>query len=693
MWFSILLLVGLDALPAAAALGARQQAILSPSLIESFATATADTLYDALISLASDQQVPSQIASSSVRLASRHTQVGNFLRAAAAGDQDHLTAALSRLPAGSATIVRRFWITNAVQIRADRAALLALAERSDVQRITEDFPVELFQPVSIADAVATATGAQANLQTVGVRALWAKGLTGQGRLVASIDTGVESAHPALHDRWRGVHGDTAASLFDPLGSTVPIDNNGHGTHVMGIMVGRDGADTIGLAPDAEWINASVVDRGRSLSATFADILAALQWVADPDGDPATTNDVPDVVCNSWGVSQTIINPCDDIFFDAIDHVESMGVVCVFAAGNEGPFSMSIRNPADRATSPTASFSVGAVDATSADLPIPGFSSRGPSACDGHSIKPELAAPGVSIRSSYKGQTYKQISGTSMAAPHVAAGVALLRQYNPDLTPEEIKTALISTARDIDTPGEDNASGHGMLDLEAALAAVAGNAPRPRIKVAATSLDPDGDGILSVGETVPFLIALSVSEANAPDVIGVLASLTPGVVVATDSAYYGTIPAGQTVENRGAPFVVSVTQAMRAGDSARFVLTLSGDALLSDWADTIIVPCALSAQTLTPRDFQLGQNYPNPFNAATTIPLSIVSSTSSVRLDIIDILGRHVRVLVDEAIPAGQHTFSWDATDDHGHTVASGIYFSRLSTASHAGEIRQMVLLK
>jgi subtilisin family serine protease len=940
-----------------AVLSARQQSVIAPDLLDRLAVDAGGATFDVLVRFETSDR-PSirvnSLAASAGSLRDRYQRVSAHLRMAAA-----------TIPTitGNATVVRRFWIANLALVRLDRDALLALAERDDVTMIAPDATIELLQPVSIADAVVTSAGAAPNLPAIGARTLWARGLTGKGRLVASIDTGVEGIHPALSDRWRGLQGDTAASWFDPLNGPAPMDNNGHGTHVMGIMVGRAGADTIGVAPDAEWISAAVVDRGRSLSATFSDILAALEWVVDPDGNPATMHDVPDVVCNSWGVSQQIINPCNTMFFEAIDNAEAMGVVCIFAAGNEGPNAMTIRNPADRATSPTASFSVGAVDANLATFDVAGFSSRGPSACDGSAKKPEIVAPGVAIRSAYKGQTYRLINGTSMAAPHVAAAVALLRQYNSELTPEEIKTALLTTARDIGPAGEDNASGYGLLDLEAALASL----PSPYYPVVTTgpvALDPAGDGVPALGETVELIVPVHANAADARNVTLNLASLCNTAQVLAGSAYLGTVPAGGSVDNASSPFVIAVSPQSVAGDTAWFEVSTSGEPLLSWWRDTIGVmvglpegavvtsasagvsaltvsnlghlglgagsvlnaggegwrtgmiaadllyeaslfassgdggwadasrqpdgtlrfdfaPLSASAfddshaampvgitvrqlapvfhaagdqdavtlawvihnrddvtipgfqlgwvfdldlpsvgiidervgfdassggffhqapagefvagvaplsgafgglrffenngvktgltdwqkraalsgaaaaplasgdflavastaavdlppgdsiviaialigaptagafsaaardaylrwaqmsdagddqgGTVIPADFRLDQNYPNPFNAGTTIPVAIAGDGArAVRLEIIDLLGRRVRTLVDETMPPGQYPVFWNGCDDHGRALASGVYFSRLVIEGRASQARAMVLLK
>jgi len=128
------------------------------------------------------------------------------------------------------------------------------------------------------------------------------------------------------------------------------------------MVGAVDGDTIGVAPGAEWISAGVIDQpGRSLSMTISDIIEAFQWALDPDGDPTTTDDVPDVILNSWGIPKGLFQPCDDTFYDVVDAVEAAGIVTIFACGNEGPDPMSLRLPADRASTPLNSFTVGAVD--------------------------------------------------------------------------------------------------------------------------------------------------------------------------------------------------------------------------------------------------------------------------------------------------------------------------------------------
>lgn len=574
----------------------QMDAKLDDGLLRTVMSASADTVYDVLVSTGSNSADAKRMATSAPTLKQRYAGVYDALHAKAAHDQTALVSDLSKMAAAAGPrLVKRYWLADLVRVQTDRNGLEALAARDDVVRIEPNFRVELIEPVALSTDGdhADVTSAEASLDAIGARTTWAQGYTGKGRLVASIDTGVEGIHPALHDRWRGIHGDTAAAWFDPHGGDAPIDSNGHGTHVMGIMVGVGTKDTIGLAPGAEWITAGVIDRGSSLPTTISDILDAFQWVVDPDGDPTTTSDVPDVVCNSWGISQQVTPACDAIFFDAIENVEALGIVCVFAAGNEGPNSMTIRNPADHAGTATNTFSVGAADATLPGYPIPSFSSRGPSACDGASIKPEIVAPGVAVYSSFKGQTYRTMNGTSMAAPYVAGAVAILRQYNPELTPEEIKQVLLATARDIGDPGEDNESGKGLLNLPAAIAAVQPGNP-PHVTVTNVLGDAAGDAVIAPGESASLTITLNGSATDAHALTADLVSLNPAVTVTVGTAYYGDLPAGASVDNAGAPFEINVPASVAVGDSLRFEIALSGDPALAGWTDTLSLVCGLPA---------------------------------------------------------------------------------------------------
>jgi hypothetical protein len=188
---------------------------------------------------------------------------------------------------------------------------------------------------------------------------------------------------------------------------------------------------------------------------------------DPDGDPETNWDVPDVCSNSWRlVTSHGYPPCDETFWTYLDACEAAGIVILFSAGNEGSAPETIGRPPDRATDEYNCFSVGAVDAEDPGWEIAGFSSRGPSYCTPggeEAIKPEISAPGVSVRSSIPGGSYGPKSGTSMASPHINGVVALMRQAAPNMSVNHIKQILFDTAIDLGEEGEDNDYGWGMVD--------------------------------------------------------------------------------------------------------------------------------------------------------------------------------------------------------------------------------------
>lgn len=467
----------------------------------------------------------------------------------------------------SAHPVRAFWIVPAFAARIPVALIDSVSRLEGVTEIVSDVALLLESPKEISPAPSLSTSVSTELQMLSVPQLWSRGLTGAGRLVCSFDTGVEWDHPALEGNWRGNHASLSECWFSNIApDSLPRDVSGHGTHTMGIMVGSNQGDTIGVAFDAEWITAGVIDQGGSLSSTISDILAAFEWVLNPDGDTSTTDDVPDVILNSWGIPRGLFSPCGGTFWGAIDNVEAAGIVTIFSAGNEGPDGASMRSPSDRASTPINSFAVGAVDD---DGIIAGFSSRGPSTCNG-AIKPEIVAPGVTVRSSFKGGIYTYMSGTSMAAPYIAGLAVLGRQYNPDVTVAEIKYALIQAATDLGPQGEDNAYGHGLPDAEEFL----GLLPIPLTSdFRVTGYEVSDDGVAVPGEETGLAVFLTHPDAGATTVLGTIAAVGGGVEVIEDQSTFLFAPGQDTVRNF-TPFVIQVDSQSYHGQTASMRLYLT-----------------------------------------------------------------------------------------------------------------------
>jgi len=412
----------------------------------------------------------------------RHEAVLAELQAAADRSQgpvvDHLRAGQA---GGEIRGFTTHWLINAIVVVGTVDAIRELAQREDVEVVEPDLVAELIEPVQ-GDKDGPPGGLRAIGMAPGIAAVQAPrvwrelGIDGTGVVVGIIDTGVDGTHPALASRWRGLFAAPSACWLDNAGQgtpNFPVDNHYHGTHVMGTVTGQAPGDTIGVAPGALWIAANTINQGVGTEFNN-DILQALAWLADPDGNPQTVDDVPCVVQNSWGVYEGLGYPdCYSFWWTAIDNCEAAGVVLTWSAGNEGPSSGSLRSPADRASSPYNAFSVGSTQRY-APYEISDFSSRGPSGCGGqYAMKPEVCAPGSTIYSAQPGGGYQNLSGTSMAGPHVAGVVALMYAANPNLDPETVKQTLMDTAVDLGASGEDNTYGHGFINAYEAVLAVMG----------------------------------------------------------------------------------------------------------------------------------------------------------------------------------------------------------------------------
>ncbi len=504
-----------------------------------------------------------------------HTMTLSALRNKAESTQTELITYLNQKTLdGGVKQFETFWITNAILVTAKREVIQSIATRPEVEVIEENYPVSLVDPVSVEKAAGGAAERERCFSAIGAREAWNMGYTGKGRLVCNFDTGVDGHHPALSSNWRGNNGGSlSACWYDPLVSDYPKDDKGHGSHTMGIMAGISDSDTIGVAFGAQWIAAAVIDRGKSISETIADILSAFQWAVDPDGDPNTLDDVPDVINNSWGIPPGYNSACDETFWNTIDNVENAGVVVIFAAGNEGPNPSTLRTPADRISSPTNSFSVGAVDAQSFGYPVANFSSRGPSACDNLTIKPEVTAPGMKIYSCYKNGEYRLMSGTSMAAPFVSGAVAILRQYNPDATAAQIKQALLESCTDLGPAGEDNSYGRGIINIKRALE-ILPQSNQPHLYL--TEFHTDGGKAPQPGDLVNLVVSLKNSGNLVSAVYGKLSTSDSLVEVTTDSISLGSINSGEEVSNTGFPFRVKFDHNMPSGRRVNFVLRVTGN---------------------------------------------------------------------------------------------------------------------
>lgn len=319
-----------------------------------------------------------------------------------------------------------FISTNSLYVeRGDRVTALALADLPQVSAITAPRSYQIVPPIIDDSAAARAlAGTLAwGLQDTEANQFWPLYGEGGGIVVATIDSGVQWNHPALDQAYRcGTNPADPTCWHDPsniCGAAGACDNNGHGTHVTGTMVGDNDpflTYQVGMAPASQWIACKGCE---SNSCSDFALNACADWILAPGGDP---NKRPHVVNNSWGGG-----PGETWFSSKVDAWRAAGIFPTFAAGNAGPNCDTLGSPGDYQTS----FASAAHDSTGT---IASFSSRGPSRFgDSPHTKPNISAPGVNICSALPGNSWScGYSGTSMASPHTAGAVALLWSCNPAL---------------------------------------------------------------------------------------------------------------------------------------------------------------------------------------------------------------------------------------------------------------------
>lgn len=272
------------------------------------------------------------------------------------------------------------------------------------------------------------------------------GVKGEGVVVGIIDSGIDYLHPAL--------GGGIGPSFKVIGGydfvnqdSDPMDDHGHGTHVAGI-VGADGPEIQGVAPKVKLFGLKVL--GSNGRGSQSNIIAAIERTVDPNQD-GDMSDKLDIVNMSLG---SYYGDSDDAGCSAVDNATFLGVTFVIAAGNDGNAEIiqgkennyyftgleSIGSPG----SARSAITVGAIDSVNK---MAYFSSKGPTRLY-YDIKPDVSAPGVNINSLAIENSYSIKSGTSMASPMVAGVAALMKSKNKNLTPEQIKSAIVNSSVDM-----------------------------------------------------------------------------------------------------------------------------------------------------------------------------------------------------------------------------------------------------
>lgn len=395
----------------------------------------------------------------------RLNTVASTLQAHAAESQKEVLALLTK----EGVKFHSLWSSNKVIIpNADAAIVEKLAALAGIAEIHEEHIVQLNDPISFKPVTRDAVSplAEQGVELIQAHLVWSQlGNDGTGAHVSNIDTGVRGTHETLRDNFFGNYG-----WFDPgFGTLIPDDRAGHGTHTMGTIAGKMG---FGVAPGAKW---SACRGCASNSCSQSDLERCAQFIACPtlaDGSAQDCTKAPQVVSNSWGGGQgnAWYNPSIQLWRTA-------GIIPVFSNGNSGPSCGSANSPADSVTG------VIAVGASTFTDSLASFSSVGPSVTG--LVKPDIAAPGQDIRSAYHtgDQAYTSMSGTSMAAPHVAGVVGLLAAENRNLAYSDVEKFLyqntdrniVQTGRNCggisETTFPNNAFGWGRLNAFKAVQAL------------------------------------------------------------------------------------------------------------------------------------------------------------------------------------------------------------------------------
>lgn len=369
---------------------------------------------------------------------------------------------------------RPYWIVNMIQASLTPRQIEALAAREEVAKIESNRNYALKQPVengplpdpssatqSDGSAPAAPQAIEWGVNKVRAPLVWAAGFTGQDVVIAGQDTGIRWTHAAIKAKyrgWNGVSADHNYNWHDSIhvagsscgaDSPVPCDDNGHGSHTIGTMVGDDGgSNQVGVAPGAKWIGCRNMNAGDGTPARYNECAQWLLAPTDLNGANPNPDLAPDVISNSWGCPASEGCTAGTEIKEAIENLVAGGIVFVTAAGNGGSACGGIIDPP---AIYDASFTIGSM--TSGDA-MSGFSLRGPG-LGSSSVKPDVIAPGSSVRSISNGSdtSYMTISGTSMATPHVAGVVALLMSANPALKGDPARVAQI--LRDTAVPINDS----------------------------------------------------------------------------------------------------------------------------------------------------------------------------------------------------------------------------------------------
>ncbi|RKO93759.1 peptidase S8/S53 domain-containing protein [Blyttiomyces helicus] len=399
------------------------------------------------------------------------------------------------------TFLQSFSVSNTLVVDLTPTALTVIRTHEDILSIHVNgaFKARLPAPASHRpsephQANLAQSPAQWNLHQIGADQVWSEGFTGQNLIYAAADTGVRYTHQALLPNYAGLQKNgtvnhnfvwydgvrrpvnpNVRNLLCPPPMQFPCDDFGHGTHVMATAVGKDG---FGVATSAKWIACRNMDGGVGRPETYLNCLQFFIAPTNLAGQGADPSRRPAVIGNSYGCANDEM--CDpNTFTSAIATLRAAGIFMAVASGNDGQQGCSsVDSP------PATSGQVTVVGAVDRHLAIPSWSSHGQVPGRNPTNRGvDLVAPGVAINSAWfdTDTDNATISGTSMAAPHVAGAVLLVASACPHLerNVDAIQTLLEQTATPVFpsvtncgdrlTQVPNSFAGYGQVNVTAAVA--------------------------------------------------------------------------------------------------------------------------------------------------------------------------------------------------------------------------------
>ena len=424
--------------------------------------------------------------------AERRTFVVNELKSFAEASQYELKSILAEMEQqGLVSSVRSLWSANALYFEATKQALLELSERPDIEIISLNVQHQWIPEGETTRVSSVSSETTPNITQVNADQVWELGYTGQGVVIAVIDSGVNYNHLDLADHlWDG------GEEFPHHGYDVvnddndPMDDKGHGTHCAGTVLGDGTAGSLtGMAPDATLMCVKSIKADGFGGAV--NIAGGMEWSVEHGCD---------AISMSLGmVDAAVVDK--ELLRRTCEAVLDAGIIALVCAGNEGnaflqmtyPVPNNVRVPAscpppyldpDQLSNPGQLSCVMAIGAVNYNDVAADFTSKGPVTWQDTQfgdyaynpgiglIRPDVCAPGVNIKSlDYENTSgYTSMDGTSQATPCVAGIVALMLQKNPELTPAEICHILEETSVKL-TPNKSNITGVGRVDALAAVNAV------------------------------------------------------------------------------------------------------------------------------------------------------------------------------------------------------------------------------